>query len=129
MIPNHPKMNKNSKLPINFKIILFIYLFLSALSFFYLFADFKRIYVPNLFQLWLSLAYGYWVCFSFILSQIGLGSTTLRLPIFRNCELSGFPFLIFSFGAGFYISNCILTFLAIFKWMNGFGTFLYFFLK
>lgn len=102
-----------------------VYTALFIFSFLYIFICRGDLIVSDFFRLWTSLAYGYWIAISFILAQIGLGGITLRLPLLRNLELSGIPFLLFSFGIGCYITNCILTLFAIFKWMGGWGLYLY----
>lgn len=119
------KIHKTSKPYQTLKIILLIYGILSAVSFFYLAVYFKKIHISSQVELWLSLVYGYWVCCSFILAQVGIGNVIFKLPFLRNSDLLGIPLLMFSFGAGFYISNCFLTLVAIFKWINGFGIFIY----
>jgi len=106
-------------------LFLFIYTVLFAFSIFYLFNYAKIIIISDLFQVWASLAYGYWIAISFILAQIGLGRLTMRLPIFRDSNLTGITFLIFSFGIGFYITNCFFTLSAIFKWIAGFSIYTY----
>jgi len=102
-----------------------VYTVLFIFSFFYIFICRGDLVVSDFFRLWTSLSYGYWIAISFILAQIGLGRIILRLPVLRNSEFSGIPFLVFSFGIGCYVTNCFLTFSAIFKWMCGWGIYLY----
>ncbi len=119
--PNTPRRVHPAK-----GLMLGIYVFLAVCALAYLFHQSGAISFSWPAELWLGLAYGYWIAISFVLAQIGIGRTLFRLPVLRDSRLSSVSCLVFQFSTGFYLSCCFLTFIALFRWFNilGIGVYL-----
>ena len=78
------------------KIIPSLYIVLSIAAIAYFSAHTNLIPMSAQLELWLHLAYGYWIAITFLIIQIGLGRLLFRLPLLKEIKLNGFPYLIVS---------------------------------
>lgn len=99
---DRPAENNISKLII--KIISGLYIILCIASVLYLIAYKNLIPISPQLELWLHLAYGYWIAMTFLIAQIGLGRWLFRISIFRAIDLTGSTYVLFCLGSGLYIS-------------------------
>jgi 4-amino-4-deoxy-L-arabinose transferase-like glycosyltransferase len=102
-----------------------VYLFLSLTALAHGLVCLGVLTVPKVMALWLSLAYGYWVAFTFIGLQIGMGAAVLRLPLLRDCCSSRPAFVLFAFGVGCWLSSNLLLGLGLCGLLNSWGLLLY----
>jgi 4-amino-4-deoxy-L-arabinose transferase-like glycosyltransferase len=77
--------------------------------------------VPKVMGFWLSLAYGYWIVFTFLALQVGIGAAVLRLPLLRDCCSSGPAFVLFAIGVGCWVSSNLLLGLGLLGWLSPAG--------
>jgi hypothetical protein len=71
--------------------------------------------------LWLSLGYGYWIVFTFLALQVGIGAAVLGLPLLRDCRGSGLSGVLFSLGVGCWVSSNLLLGLGLLGWLKPAG--------
>jgi len=124
-IPISDKTANNFITKLAIKIILSLYIVLSIATFVYFSAHTNLIPMSAQLELWLHLAYGYWIAITFLIIQIGLGRFLFRLPLLKEIKLNGFSYLIFCQGCGFYVSSFFLLVSAWLFQLNSFTVFLY----